>query len=261
MGRESTFKGNVVALERGGAAEQIIADLQDQILRGKLARGAKLPNERMLAERYGVSSPTIREAVRGLAAIKMVEPRHGAGTYVIAEADAMFAAAATSLLQLNKITLLDVLDLLETLLEKVSALACAHAEDEELLKLSRMLEKLESADQSDDFTGCLAAFIGSLADASHNVLIATLTKFLVNLLIELIRERPAAHRAEVAAKLRTDRRRLVEALMERDPQRAARFVVRYHAHTRSLLSGLVAAENSKSRDHMHRACRRLRGAR
>jgi GntR family transcriptional regulator, transcriptional repressor for pyruvate dehydrogenase complex len=261
MGRESTSKGNVVPLERGGAAEQIIADLQDQILRGKLPRGAKLPNERTLAERYGVSGPTIREAVRGLAAIKMVEPRHGAGTYVIAEADAMFAAAATSLLQLNKIGLLDVLDLLETLLEKVCALACAHAEDEELSILSRVLEKLDSVDQSDDFTGRLAEFLGALADASHNVLIATLTKFLANLLIELVREQPAAQRADVAPKLRTDRRRLVEALLERDPQRAARFVVRYHAHTRNLVSGLVAAENSKSRDHMHRACRRLRGAR
>jgi GntR family transcriptional regulator, transcriptional repressor for pyruvate dehydrogenase complex len=261
MARESSSKDNVVPLERGGAAEQIIADLQDQILRGKLPRGVKLPNERTLAERYGVSGPTIREAVRGLAAIKMVEPRHGAGTYVIAEADAMFAAAATSLLQLNKVSLLDVLDLLETLLGKVSALACAHAEDDELSNLSRMLDKLDSVDQSDEFIDCLADFQGSLADASHNVLIATLVKFLVNLLVEHLREEPAAQRAEVAAKLRSDRRRLVAALIERDAQRAARLVARYHVHTRSLVSRLVAADSSKSRDHMHRACRRLRGAR
>jgi DNA-binding GntR family transcriptional regulator len=62
------------ALEGGGAAEQIIADLPDQILRGTLPQGSKLPNERALAERYGVSGPTIREAVRGLAAIKLVGP-------------------------------------------------------------------------------------------------------------------------------------------------------------------------------------------
>ena len=57
-------------LQRGNAADQVFVKLREQILQGTLARGTKLPSERELAQRYQVSAPTIREAVRGLAAVR-----------------------------------------------------------------------------------------------------------------------------------------------------------------------------------------------
>jgi GntR family transcriptional regulator len=56
--------------------EGLLADL------GALQRGAKLPNEQALAERFAVSRATVREAVLGLIEAGYVTRRHGAGTFV-----------------------------------------------------------------------------------------------------------------------------------------------------------------------------------
>src|SRR6202022_575714 len=76
-------------LHRGSVADQVFLKLREQILQGRLARGAKLPSERELAQHYQVSAPTIREAIRGLAAVRLVEVRHGTGIYVTAAANTL----------------------------------------------------------------------------------------------------------------------------------------------------------------------------
>jgi len=234
-------------LNRGGAADQIIADLKDQILQGVLPRGSKLPNERELAERYQVSIPTIRESVRGLAAIKLVEPKHGAGTYVTAAADDMFTAAASALIEIEPVGLLDILEVLEALYSKASILACRQMTDEELQGLTTSLAVLEDIKEREAFVVGLKGFLGRLAEASHNTLIITLCEVLSSL-------------AKKAGSLQADRRELVEALGARDEERARLAAIQYHQHTRSLVGDILKAGQDESRDSMRRAVRRLRGA-
>lgn len=61
---------------------QIAADLRGQIDRGELAPGAKLPSERVMAEQFGVTRGTIREAVKVLRDEGLVVPVHGSGVFV-----------------------------------------------------------------------------------------------------------------------------------------------------------------------------------
>ena len=49
---------------RTSVADRVLRDLESSILSGRLEKGAKLPSEKELASYYGVSSPTIREAIR-----------------------------------------------------------------------------------------------------------------------------------------------------------------------------------------------------
>jgi GntR family transcriptional repressor for pyruvate dehydrogenase complex len=260
MTAESTSRPATV-LNRGGAADQIIADLKDQILQGILPRGSKLPNEKELAERYKVSIPTIRESVRGLAAIKLVEPRHGAGTYVTVATDDMFMAAASALIEVEQVDLLDILEILEMLYAKAATLACRHMQDEELAALTASLTSLDQDHGSETFAASLKAFLGGLADASHNTLIATLCKLLVGLLLEVAREQPGgvlANLAKAAGSLQADRRALVDALKARDEEKARIAAIQYHQHTRSLVGDLLKVGQRESRDTMRRAVRRLR---
>src|SRR5882724_10376319 len=64
---------------RASAADQIIEQLRTQILTGALPLGAKLPTERELGLEFGVSSPTIREALRALSSMGLIEARQGSG--------------------------------------------------------------------------------------------------------------------------------------------------------------------------------------
>src|ERR1700722_16649339 len=171
-------------LHRGSAANQVFVKLREQILQGTLARGTKLPSERELAQRYQGSAPTIREAIRGLAAVRLVEVRHGTGIYVTAAVDALFAMATSALLEVERVELVDILDILEMLYEKSASLACANASDEELQALGAAVGKIDAGSEVMEAAGALQEFLGLLADAAHNALISHLCKFLVGLLLE-----------------------------------------------------------------------------
>ena len=67
---------------RPSLVEQVRESLLGDLTSGKLAPGAKLANENELAERFGVSRSTIREAVGGLMDAGYLARRHGSGTYV-----------------------------------------------------------------------------------------------------------------------------------------------------------------------------------
>ncbi|WP_346134803.1 GntR family transcriptional regulator [Streptomyces carpaticus] len=62
--------------------EVVANDFRQQITRGDLHAGAKLPTEEQLATQYGVGRPTIRQALGVLQAEELVEKRHGRGNFV-----------------------------------------------------------------------------------------------------------------------------------------------------------------------------------
>ena len=70
--------------KRRSLVEQVRDSLLGDLTSGKLESGAKLANENELAERFGVSRSTIREAVGGLMDAGYLARRHGSGTYVTA---------------------------------------------------------------------------------------------------------------------------------------------------------------------------------
>ena len=69
-------------LARRTYVAEAIRTIKDMILDGRLAPGQRLPPERSLSEALGVSRPTVREAIRSLQAMNILESRHGAGTFV-----------------------------------------------------------------------------------------------------------------------------------------------------------------------------------
>ncbi|MDB5875458.1 MAG: bacterial regulatory s, gntR family protein, partial [Ramlibacter sp.] len=99
-------------LERGNAVGQILEDLRNQILTGRIGRGTKLPSEKQLADAYGVSSATVREALRGLTTSELVEVRHGSGAFVTAQADRLLVASLQAVILIEKVSVGDGLDVL-----------------------------------------------------------------------------------------------------------------------------------------------------
>lgn len=64
-------------------SQTIIKQIQDMIFDGKLQEGDKLPPEREMAETFGIGRPALREAMRSLELMGLVESRHGLGNYII----------------------------------------------------------------------------------------------------------------------------------------------------------------------------------
>lgn len=73
-------------------AELVVDELRKRIGAGEFGPGAKLPTENQLTTHFGVSRTVVREAIAALAADGMVQPRQGAGVFVMAHASSAFSS-------------------------------------------------------------------------------------------------------------------------------------------------------------------------
>src|SRR6266511_1789849 len=78
----SIFK-TIDAERRGTSFDEVVAQLREMIHSGELRPGDRLPPERDLAKLLGVSRPTLRAVISSLAAVGVLQPRRGAGTFVV----------------------------------------------------------------------------------------------------------------------------------------------------------------------------------
>ena len=213
------------AAHRGTVAGEIIAGLRQDIATGVLERGARLPSEQALAEQFGVSQPTIREAIRALDAMGLIDVRHGSGAYVRADPRFMVATSLQTLLQIERASVAEVLAVRDALGRESARQAALRATDEEIDAVEAIARDLEDVRglQPQQIADCVAAFHLACATAARNTLLQGIQTFLVALLMQF-RIGAEGRRAwlEWAAGSAAGRRRLVDALRERDPDAAQR---------------------------------------
>ena len=85
------------------ARADVLEQLREAILSGRIRPGDRLPGERQLCESFGVGRPTLREALRSLEAIGMIEvrPGKGGGSYAVTPSESTVGAALSALLSLR----------------------------------------------------------------------------------------------------------------------------------------------------------------
>jgi GntR family hexuronate regulon transcriptional repressor len=203
--------------------QQIANAIAVSIRDGRWATGQRLPSERDLAEDYGVSRPTIREAMIILEARGLVEARHGAGVHVT---DAPRSDASAPRQAVSAFELVEARRLIEG---DACALAAATISDAQIQDLTVILNDMA---EEHDF-GALAdladrRFHVAIARASRNSVLATMIENLWDL-----RYQPACRDLlERAGRIRAkplvnDHQEILDALKARDPA-AARTAMREH---------------------------------
>jgi len=233
-------------IDRVRAADQILEDLRDRILRGEFAHGSRFPAERDLAEQFGVSPATVREAVRALAAMGLVRVRHGSGSFVTGRSETLIAMLMASAIQLEGSAATDVMDILGVLNSHAAGLAAGEATDEEIASLRAAAERLAELDDLDQAMKDLQQFLRQLATLCHNTLLAAMCGCLGEIQVELaieLSERRLLPLREVAAALYPDRIAVVEALEARDADRAVRATRAYHNHALELITSSPTARS------------------
>lgn len=127
------------------AAELIAGHLRRQIVRGELLPGRTLPPENKLMEQYGVSRPTLREALRILEAEALISVRLGShgGAQVIAPDVSVAARYVGLLLQIQGTTVNDVYEARMITEPPCARLFALHATDEDIAHLTDVVAKLK----------------------------------------------------------------------------------------------------------------------
>ena len=211
-------------------AEQI-AELIDS---GAYPAGTRLPGERELAEKLGVSRVTIREAEIALQAVGRLEIKTGSGVYVSEGAPTRNSA-------LPKASAFEVTEARLLVESESAALAAHHITDEAIERLAQLVEQMRSTD--DEVANAAdEQFHLTIAEASNNAAMVHTIKSLWRMREE-IPEVKATYAAVCVhdADSRTDEHRVIfDALKARNPE-AARHAMREHFH-RLLESMLEATE-------------------
>lgn len=210
----------------GSQTDVVIHGIREMILAGELRAGDRLPVEKELATRLGVSRGSLREAVRALAILGVVETRQGDGTYVTALDASLLLHPIRFLAELqapqDATHLLGVRRALEP---ESAARAASRVDDDEL---ERMAEVLAAADRALEgeaphdlaaFTAADAEFHRLIAQASGNPALAALIEGLVG---ETLRARlwDAVEQHDALSRTQAEHHAILDALRRRDPDRA-----------------------------------------
>ncbi|MFE3073566.1 FadR/GntR family transcriptional regulator [Streptomyces sp. NPDC059247] len=251
MAHDTSDSGGGRRVARGRIADHIVEDLRERILSGELPDGSRLPAERELADEYGVSGATVREAVRVLSATGLLRVRHGSGTFVTAEPDTMIGMSVASVVRLEGAGVPDVLGILGALTRYAAQLAARHASDEEIAALREAAEELAMIDDVARTQENLRTYLRRLIAMSHNALLIPLCRLLVDVQIELAAEMSGGQLSEwrrVAGALHEDRIAIVEALESRSPEQAAQAADAYGHHAHQLAFTTLQAKEAEALD-------------
>lgn len=166
--------------------ERVIDRFKELLYNGDLKPGDRLPNETELANSFGTSRGSIREAVKTLASFGILRVKWGSGTYVASSiSESAFDHKMFQLL-VSKKDKKNLLELREVMESGIAQLAAQNANKKDLAEINRLHRKMESiiiAGETDPETLARvdAEFHASLAKATHNPLLERLYTFAMEL--------------------------------------------------------------------------------
>lgn len=206
--------------------EKVSQQIQRMILDGLLKPGDKLPPERELAETFQVSRSSLRDAIRTLELIGLVEPRQGEGTVVRdLSADSLINPLATLLLQKRELVS-ELLDLRRMIEPPLAGRASVRATPEELTYLEDILRRQkEKVDKGELAIEEDSEFHYAIAEAARNSVVLKV----VDVFMDLMRE-SRARSLQVEGRLQKSfagHRRILDAIQRRSA-RAAEAAMRRH---------------------------------
>lgn len=209
------------ARAREDSTALVIAFVRDRIARGGARPGDRLPPERELAAQLGVSRPTVRAGLRALAAMGVVESRHGSGTYIPGGPPRLGTEPLEFLADLHGFTREEMYEARRVLEVGVAGLAAERVTSDHLASLAEEVASLfASMNDPEAFLVHDIRFHRMVAQCARNPLLGSLVEMVSALYYE--RRRATATRAtdrnlQDAAEMH---RRIYQAIRARDAAQA-----------------------------------------
>lgn len=168
--------------------EQVVDQIKSMIIDGTLKKGDKLPTERDLAEQLQISRASIREAIRALEVIGLVESKQGAGNFIKESFEESLFQPLSMMFMLEESNPHEILELREVLELETSILAAKKITDEELEVLEVLIKKLKESNDEDQSVIIDKEFHYTIARASRNLLIMNVLHVISQLIDEFIKD-------------------------------------------------------------------------
>ncbi len=182
------------------ASTEVAAQLLEAIRAGLFPPDTRLPSEAELAQRMGVSRPTVREALSALAAVGLIEARPGIGNFVRQPTESL-AFQALFILE-SEASCLEIMEARTAVEPPLAELAARKRTDEQAHALEQICQKLAALAQPERFDEYFTTdkeFHVLLLDAAHNSLLTSICTPLINTPVpgvhpQVLLEGPRQHR-------------------------------------------------------------------
>ena len=168
--------------------DQVIEQIKSKIKSGEIKKGDRLPSEREMAESIGVSRASVREAIRALEVVGLVESRQGAGNYIKTNFDNSLFEPLSAMFMLQECSVREMYDLRETLELQCAKLAAKNIEDNELALLTAIVDRMYIARSEEESLELDIKLHYLIAKASRNVLLINVVEVISQLMDEFIRK-------------------------------------------------------------------------
>jgi len=201
------------------ATEQVVGYVRRLIEAGDLRAGQRLPAERELARRIGVSRPSVRAALQSLGALGVVETRHGAGTFVAMGPPTLGSEPLRFQAALHGFTADEMFESRRVLEVGVAGMAAERASSEDLAAIAdAVTEAFASLGDPGTFLVHDITFHRAVAAASGNPILASLVEMVSALFYE--QRRLTAGSAGELSLPAQEHRKIYQAIRARDRERA-----------------------------------------
>lgn len=215
-------------IKKSTVSDSIISQIQDMILEGSLKPGERLPSERELAESLSVSRPSVREAMRSLQSLGIIEIRSGEGTFLNDNISILSDHFKMNYL-LKKFSILELIEARKVLEGEIVALAARNATQENKDMLEEIhKETIKNQNDIEAFLRSDFAFHLAIAEASQNMFLKEMLNTTRDLLLEAnvyVVKKPG----QIETAIRSHGN-ILKAIKEGDAGQAAREML-YHMKT------------------------------
>ncbi|GAA0679933.1 transcriptional regulator GlcC [Marinobacterium maritimum] len=220
------------------------------IIDGTLAPDRKMPSERQLSARLGVSRSIVREALHELHGRGMIETRHGKGSFVtcalpMLEENSPLMQAFSD----HSRTLYDLFEVREQLEGQAAALAAERATEMDQIRITRAFEAMETADPLSN-ADLDHAFHSAIVEASHNPILVHILSSLKELMLGSVQASVMNlnHREAFKQQIDKHHRQIYHAVISRQARWARKAAMAHVRHVSEALRQIEEQEHHLTRN-------------
>lgn len=170
-------------IKKRSIAEKVIHQIRLLIEDGQIPPGSRLPTERELAVKLNVSRPSVREALKALILLGVIENRPGSGNYLSKNSNKLSSQALDILFLISKSTILEIFEVRKGMEGWVVSLAAKRRTEDDLLLMKAALDSMKaSINNTDKYKKHENEFHMAVVDAAKNNVVSHLMEKLYALL-------------------------------------------------------------------------------
>lgn len=227
-------------IQKSSVGNQALEAIKSMIVSGQLKPGQALPAERELAAMLGISRPSLREAIRALSSMNVLEVRHGGGTFVSSLEPRLLTAPISFLLQIDDAALAYLFEVRKVIEVGAARLAAPRIAEGELAELDHLVEAAHRViDDPTEYLRLDFEIHSGIVAAVRNPLYTALYDSIAQLSLES--RRRTAGSATTRGQAHKDHVALMNALHDRDPDAAAETMKR---HIEAIERAFSSADNT-----------------